>query len=50
MVNGIYKPTYSWGAPSCVVRIGFDSSTCGYFLHFGAEIGLRWVVTTGTLQ
>ena len=25
-VNGIYKPTYSWGAPLCIVFGGFNPS------------------------
>ena len=28
IVNGVYKPTYNWGAPSC----GYDS-------HFAMESG-----------
>ena len=28
IVNGVYKPTYNWGAPSCGIHIHFQSLRC----------------------
>ena len=38
LVNGVYKPTYNWGAPSCTWWFVFPRDS-GYM---NADAGLEW--------
>ena len=44
IVNGDYKPTYNWGAPSCMIPYVFQSPEPWTFpgLNFQDKFGSRW--------
>ena len=38
IVNGVYKPTYNWGAPSCMDRISITDISLGIKLDPKMEV------------